>query len=124
MMTRDEMHADIGKAFQERKELSQKIKCLENRLKTTGNAATLLSDNPYGINSIDATQWKQWNQLLIFEKKQLRDSLIRLKELNKILSDHATISLNSMGLVFMIRLMVSLKMWGLLRLLKNSSSRR
>ena len=26
MMTRDEMHADIGKAFQERKELSQKIK--------------------------------------------------------------------------------------------------
>ena len=91
MMTRDEMHADIGKAFQERKELSQKIKCLENRLKTIGNAATLLSDNTYGVNSIDAhpeaVETMETASDIREDFKQLRDSLVRLKELNKILSD-------------------------------------
>ena len=55
-MTKEELHAEIGRAFVERRELTQKISVLRNRIRSSGQAYAALADNPVHIDSLAAVQ--------------------------------------------------------------------
>ena len=55
-MTKEELDAEIGRAFQEKRELTQKISALRNRLRSVGQAYAILADNPVHKDSLDAVQ--------------------------------------------------------------------
>lgn len=83
-MTQDEMHLEIGRAFVERRELEQKIKCLENRLRTIGEACSTLAKNPAHGESIKRMEKasdprEDWSEL--------ERAHVRMAELNKLLRD-------------------------------------
>ena len=82
-MTESEQHSEIGKAFVERRHVLKRIDCLTHRLRDFGKAAVVLIDNPLHEDSIRTVEnasdpREDW--------KSLQASLIRLDELNKILS--------------------------------------
>ncbi|MYH36171.1 MAG: hypothetical protein F4160_05155 [Rhodospirillaceae bacterium] len=82
-MTNEEMHADIGRAFVERRDLLKKVDCLKHRLRTVGAAATTLSENPVHADSEAALLAASDIREDFAELKQV---LSRLAELDRVLS--------------------------------------
>lgn len=83
-MTQDELHREIGRAFTERRDLQQKIKCLENRLSTFGGACNTVAKNPMHAESRNTIEnapdpREDWAELLKSHK--------RMDDLNKLLRD-------------------------------------
>lgn len=79
-MTQDDVAKDVGNAVIERRALIQKIKCLELRLKTTGDALVVVSGNPVNEAAnaaLDAADdpLAEWAEL-----KAARERLAVLKE--------------------------------------------
>ena len=85
-MTQDDTDAVIGRAFRERRELRQKIKCLEFRLNEVAQALTYVlasADHEESIAVLDraADPLADW--------AALKAARTRLDELQKVLADPA-----------------------------------
>ncbi len=83
-MTNEEQHRQIGAAFQERKALQDKLKCLRFRLRTVGEAAKTLADNHLHK---DSRSTMESASDVREDFADMDKSLIRLAELNKLLGD-------------------------------------
>jgi len=83
-MTDEDMATEIGRAFQERKRLDQEITCLRYRLRTVGNAATVLSENH--LNE-EAEKGMESASDIRHDFAELRKACSRLVELDRILKN-------------------------------------
>ena len=80
-MTTDDVYREIGRAHVERRELLQKVACLEDRMRSAGKALSSLVDNPLHADSVAAIEQardprEDWTEL-----KKIRDRLTELKKI-------------------------------------------
>ena len=81
-MTKDDVHREIGRAYEERRDLLQKIACLRARLHNASQVLSILSENPFHEESVEAIEQaadprEDW--------RELKKSHTRLSDLEKIL---------------------------------------
>ena len=82
-MTDEEMYADLGKAFEERRQLQKKIDCLQHRLRDFGTACSAVAVDPF--NAEPAMQHMDSAGDPREDWADLKKALVRMAELNKVL---------------------------------------
>ena len=81
-MTKDEIDKEVGRAFEERRRLTEKLECLRYRLRTYGGAYVTLADSPF---EQDLRETADRSPDLREDWEKLKKSLQRIDELNRLL---------------------------------------
>ena len=81
-MTKDDVQREVGRAYMERGDLTQKIACLKARLHNVEQALSILEENPLHEESVEAIESatdprEDW--------RELKKSRAQLSNLEKIL---------------------------------------
>ena len=82
-MTKDDVYREIGRAYEERRDLIQQIACLRARLQNFEQVLSTLAENPFHEESVEAIEQaadprEDWREL-----KKIRAQLNNLAQILK-----------------------------------------